>query len=160
MKTSSVQSSKPVQQGYSKTRPTAFLVADSPSQCSQINEYQLTQKGFELDDVERMLQHSDVFSNDKVIGRIIGKSRRTLQRQRNSKQKIHLDAHQSAVAWQYAKIMESAIEVFGNQTLAEQWLAQPCHYLDGETPLDIIDNAMGYQAVEVYLERVRYGVYQ
>ena len=50
--------------------------------------------------------------------------------------------------------------MFGDQQLAEQWLSRPCKYLDGDIPLDVIHNPMGFQAVEDYLERIKYGVYQ
>jgi len=32
--------------------------------------------------------------------------------------------------------------------------------LNGNVPLDVIDNPAGLQAIENYLERIEYGVYQ
>jgi len=84
---------------------------------------------------------------------------RTIQRQ-GSRQPAHLNSQQSAVAFQYAKVLEHAMNVFGTQKLAEEWLGRPCKHLDGDVPLDVIDNPFGFQAVEDYLERIEYGVYQ
>jgi len=93
------------------------------------------------------------------MSRIMGKSSRTTQRQ-GTKQPAHLNSQQSAAACQYAKVLEHAINVFGTQKLAEEWLGRPCKFLDGDVPLDMIDNPVGFQTVEDYLERIEYGVYQ
>lgn len=61
---------------------------------------------------------------------------------------------------QYAKVLDRAINVFGTQKLAEEWLGRPCKYLDGDVPQDVIDNPVRFQAVEGYLERIEHGVYQ
>jgi len=121
--------------------------------------YRLTVKGFDLKDVQNMLAISDLYSTKKIMSRIVGKSIRTIQRQ-GSKQPAHLNSQQSAVAFQYAKVLEHAINVFGTQKLAEEWLGRPCKYLDGDVPLDVIDNPVGFQAIEDYLERIEYGIYQ
>src|SRR3546814_6105491 len=67
---------------------------------------------------------------------------RTIQRQ-GSRQPAHLNSQQSAVAFQYAKVLEHAMNVFGTQKLAEEWLGRPCKHLDGDVPLDVIDNPFG-----------------
>lgn len=141
-------------------RPTEYLLQVDAGQLSQVMVYKLTVKGFELKDVQDMLSTSDLYSTNKVMSRIIGKSIRTLQRQGSSKQPAHLNAQQSAVAFQYAKVLEHAIHVFGTQKLAEEWLGRPCKYLEGDVPLNVIDNPIGFQTVEDYLERIEYGVYQ
>ncbi len=132
-------------------RPTEYLLRNDMDQLSSVMVYRLTIKGFALKDVQDMLSLSDLFSNKKIMSRIVGKSIRTLQRQ-GTRQPALLNAQQSAVAFQYAKVLEHAITVFGTQKLAEEWL--------GDVPLDVIDNPVGFQAVEDYLERVEYGVYQ
>lgn len=141
-------------------KPTEYLLQLDAGQLSQVMVYKLTVKGFELKDVQDMLSISDLYSTNKVMSRIVGKSIRTLQRQGSSKQPAHLNAQQSAVAFQYAKVLEYAIHVFGTQKLAEEWLGRPCKYLEGDVPLDVIDNPIGFQAVEDYLERIEHGVYQ
>lgn len=140
-------------------RPTEYLLRTDSDHLTAVMVYQLTHEGFALKDVQDMLSVSVLYSSNKILSRIVGKSVRTIQRQ-GAKQPAHLNSQQSAVALQYAKVLEHAINVFGNQTLAEQWLAKPCKYLDGNVPLEMIDNPVGFQAVEDYLERIEYGVYQ
>lgn len=60
----------------------------------------------------------------------------------------------------YAKALEHAANVFGSQQLAEDWLRKPCTYLDGQVPLELIDNSQGFKVVEDYLSRIELGVYQ
>lgn len=57
-------------------------------------------------------------------------------------------------------MLDRAIEVFGNQKLALEWMGRPCRYLDGDVPQDVIGNPSRIQAVEAYLERITHGVYQ
>ena len=137
-------------------RPTEYLFQSDADQLSPVMIYRLTVKVFDVKDV---LAISNLYSTKKIMRRIVGKPIRTIQRQ-GSKQPAHLNSQQSAVAFQYAKVLEHAINVFGTQKLAEEWLGRPCKYLDGDAPLDVIDNPMGFQTVEDYLERIEYGVYQ
>lgn len=142
-----------------RRRPTEYLLREDAGQLSPVMVYRLTAKGFDLKDVQAMLALSDLYSTQKIMSRIVGKSVRTLQRQ-GSKQEAHLNSQQSAVAFQFARVLEHAINVFGSQRLAEEWLGRPCKQLDGDVPLDMIDNPVGFQVVEDYLERIEYGVYQ
>tara|TARA_Y100000815_G_C12982117_1_gene364591 strand:- start:168 stop:542 length:375 start_codon:yes stop_codon:yes gene_type:complete len=122
--------------------------------------YKLTAEGFEMKDVQDMLSISDLYSAEKVLTRIVGKSARTIQRQSKGNQTVRLSSVQSAVAFQFATLLERATKVFGTQMLAEEWLGRPCRYLEGEIPLDVVSNPVGFQVVNDCLERIEYGVYQ
>ncbi|MNL39960.1 hypothetical protein D3C87_1622710 [compost metagenome] len=60
----------------------------------------------------------------------------------------------------YAQTLKHAINVFGNQQLAKDWLKRPCKCLEGNIPLELIGNLHGFQKVENYLNRIEHGVYQ
>lgn len=141
-------------------KPTECLLGCDPGLLSPVMVYQQTAKGFKLKAVQEMLLTSDLYSAKQILLRILGKSARTIQRQGSSKQTVRLNCQQSAVALQYAWVLEHAIRVFGTQKLAEGWLGQPCKCLDGEVPLDIVANPVGFQVVDDYLARIEYGVYQ
>lgn len=119
-----------------------------------------TQEGFYLSDVREMLSGSKLYMEHGLLERITGKSVRTVQRLAKEAQPIRLNRQQSTVAFQYAQALEHATEVFGSQSLAEDWLEKPCKYLDGHAPLELIDNSLGFQVVEDYLSRIEHGVYQ
>ncbi len=102
---------------------------------------------------------SCLYSTKRIMSRIMSKSSRKIKRQ-GIKKPAHLNSQQSAMALHHAKVLEHAINVFGNQKLAEEWLGRPCKYLNDNVPLEVIDNPAGLQAIEDYLERIEYGVYQ
>jgi putative toxin-antitoxin system antitoxin component (TIGR02293 family) len=138
--------------------PTERLTGTKIEQLSELDIYQLAKQGFVLSNVRAMLSASELYSSVKVMNRIVPKSSRA--RQTTGGEPPRLGAQQSAVAFQFAKALEHAITVFGSQKLAEGWLDRPCRHLAGNVPLDLIDNVLGFQIVEAYLERVELGVYQ
>lgn len=140
-------------------KPTQLLLSADMSELTSITVYQRTSEGFAWKNVKEMLHASGLYTNNKILSKITGKSVRTVQRLGNNGAE-RLTPHQSAVAYQYAKVLEHAIDVFGNQELAERWLSQPCKFLQDNVPLDMIDNPVGFQTVEDYLTRMDYGVYQ
>ena len=121
---------------------------------------QYTQEGFDLNDVRDMLSTSKLYMEYGLVQRITGKSVRTVQRLAKETKPVRLNQQQSTIAFQYAHALEHAINVFGDQLLAEDWLRKPCKYLEGNIPLELIDNSLGFQVVEDYLTRIEHGVYQ
>jgi len=119
-----------------------------------------TQEGFSLSDVRDMLSTSKLYMEHDLLQRITGKSIRTVQRLTKDAQPIRLNQQQSTIAFQFAHTLEHATHVFGSQPFAEDWLGKPCKYLDGQVPLELIDNSLGFQVVEDYLTRIEHGVYQ
>jgi len=120
--------------------------------------YHAVQAGFPLADVLRMVNTSEAFRRGGVLAKIIGASDRTLARRLQEPARM-LSAEQSTRALCYAETMEKATDVLGSRALAEQWLVQPARGLDGEAPLDLIANAVGFELVNDFLTRMDYGVY-
>lgn len=139
---------------------TDCLLRSDAGDLSPVMVYRLIAKGFELKNVREMLSMSVLYSTNKILSRVMGLSVRTLQRRACSNPSMRLTSQQSTVAFQYARVLDQATSVFGTQVKAEDWLSRSCNFLDGKVPLDVIDNAIGFQAVAQYLERIEYGVYQ
>jgi putative toxin-antitoxin system antitoxin component (TIGR02293 family) len=70
-----------------------------------------------------------------------------------------LSPEQSTRAFYYAEVLEKATDVLGSRELAERWMVKPARGLDGEMPIDLIANSVGYELVTDFLTRVEYGVY-
>lgn len=70
-----------------------------------------------------------------------------------------LNAHRSAVEFQYAWELEQAITIGGSHPLVEARLGRPCRHLEGYVPLDMVESAGSFPAVESYLQRVELGTY-
>ncbi|WP_080899375.1 antitoxin Xre/MbcA/ParS toxin-binding domain-containing protein [Pseudomonas amygdali] len=140
--------------------PTECLTKGHIGRLSSSGVVSLILCGFEINDVLVMISMSNLYSQPQVTERILGNTIRSMRRQLNRDNSVRLSAHQSAVAFQYAEMLERASGVFGEQASAEDWLSRPCPYLDGLTPLDLIDNAIGFRVVKDYLDRVELGIYQ
>jgi putative toxin-antitoxin system antitoxin component (TIGR02293 family) len=70
-----------------------------------------------------------------------------------------LTPEQSARALYYAEALEKAQAVFGTRELAENWMTKPARGLDGESPIDLLSNPVGYELVTDFLHRIEYGIY-
>lgn len=136
--------------------PTDCLTQIKTEHLSQLNIFLLVKDGFALQDVRAMVSISKLYASSKVIDRILGKSKP----HKTDDGSLRLNASQSAIAFQFAKVLEQAAKVFGSLPLAEEWLQKPCRHLAGLVPLTLVDNPLGYRAIEDYLGRVELGVYQ
>ena len=88
----------------------------------------------------------------------VGMSMRTFQR-RKSAPASPLSMEQSARTWKFAQILAKAIEIFGSQEEAEQWMLRPAIGLDQHKPIDLLATPAGSEVVQDFLERLEYGVY-
>lgn len=120
--------------------------------------YRAVRNGFPLQSVIDMIEHSDVYKRFGVLSRIVGASDRTLARRLKSPEEV-LTSEQSTRALYYAEVLEKATDVLGSRELAEQWMVKPARGLDGEMPIDLISNSVGYELVTDFLTRIEYGVY-
>lgn len=138
--------------------PTRCLT-QSDHELDLLGIYELAKTGFTLESVQAMVSSSDLYASMHVLKRIM--RRPSAKRQRGAHgAAARLSSEQSAVAYQFAKVLEHATSTFGSQHRAEEWLSRPCRYLADHVPLDLVDDALGFLAVESYLERVELGVYQ
>ncbi|WP_238739689.1 MbcA/ParS/Xre antitoxin family protein [Pseudomonas putida] len=106
-----------------------------------------------------MVSTSKLYASSKVIERIVGKPRHK-KIGKNDDGAFRLNAFQSAVAFQFARVLEHATTVFGSLQLAEEWLQKPCRHLADLIPLTLVDNPVGFRVIEDYLGRVEFGIYQ
>lgn len=141
-------------------KPTEHLTHARIEELSELHVFLLVREGFALTDVQAMIALSELYSSSKLIERITGKPSRPKQGKVAESTTDRLSPIQSAIAFQYAKVLEHATTVFGTLRLAEEWLAKPCRRLDNQSPLDLAGNPVGFQVIENYLERIELGVYQ
>ncbi len=120
--------------------------------------YRAVKNGFPLQSVLNMIENSTVYKQCGVLSKIVGASDRTLARRLKTPNEA-LTPEQSTRALNYAEVLEKATDVLGSRELAEQWMIKPARGLDGETPIDLISNSVGYELVTDFLTRIEYGVY-
>ncbi|MFW9078619.1 antitoxin Xre/MbcA/ParS toxin-binding domain-containing protein [Pseudomonas sp. P2757] len=119
-----------------------------------------TREGFDLRDVVNMISTSELYRESELVQLITEKSVRTVRRLLNSAEPTRLSRQQSMIAFQYAHALESATEVFHDQARAEEWMNKDTKWLNGYRPVELIESSLGYQSVDAYLHRMKYGVYQ
>ena len=120
--------------------------------------FRATQLGFSLGAVIELVESVEAFKRYNVLAKIVGFSERTLAR-RLKNQEQALTPEQSARALHYAQVLEKAEAVLGSRALAEEWMTQPALGLDGEVPIDLLANPVGYELVTDFLHRLEFGVY-
>lgn len=108
-------SAQKIKSTLSARTPTEYLTRTKIEQLSQLSIYLLAKEGFALEDVESMISISALYSSTKVMKRIVRKSGRASQQHSGCEEPPRLSAQQSAVAFQFAKIVEHATSVFGSQ---------------------------------------------
>ena len=57
------------------------------------------------------------------------------------------------------RLAEHGVDVFEDQDKFNRWLRRPLALLDGQSPLELLDTASGFQVVDELLGRIEYGVY-
>lgn len=97
-------------------------------------------------------------TRSESLEKAVGISLRTYQRRKDAPDRP-LSPEQSGRAWKFAEILGRAIELFGSQAEAEQWLEQPAMALDQRRPIDLLSTPAGVETVEDHLTRLEYGVY-
>ncbi|WP_260961025.1 type II RES/Xre toxin-antitoxin system antitoxin [Pseudomonas citri] len=147
-----------VMPGSSSVPPmVAVLLADKDSD-DRMEIYRAVKRGFPLRWVLNMIENSAVYKQSGVLSKIVGASDRTLARRLKTPDEA-LTPEQSTRALNYAEVLEKATDVLGSRELAEQWMVKPARGLDGEIPIDLISNSVGYELVTDFLTRIEYGVY-
>ncbi len=149
---------KVMMQGSSHVPPMVAILLSGKDSDDRMEIYRAVRKGFSLQSVLNMVENSEVYKRRGVLSKIVGTSERTLARRLKAPNEV-LTAEQSTRALNYAEVLEKATAVLGSRELAEQWMAKPARGLDGETPIDLISNSVGYELVTDFLTRIEYGVY-
>ncbi|MCO8311837.1 type II RES/Xre toxin-antitoxin system antitoxin [Pseudomonas mandelii] len=144
--------------GSSRVPPMVAVLLSGKNSDDRMEIYRAVKNGFPLQSVLDMIENSEVYKQRGVLSKIVGASDRTLARRLKTPNEA-LTAEQSTRALNYAEVLEKATEVLGSRELAEQWMVKPARGLDGEIPIDLISNSVGYELVTDFLTRIEYGVY-
>lgn len=105
----------------------------------------------ELDDLQAAL---DVPKG--ALADMLGISKATLHRRKMGQL---LGPAESERVVRFARLMGRAVEVFGSETAARQWLNAPQRGLGGAVPLHFARTEVGAREVEDLLGRIEFGVY-
>ncbi len=125
---------------------------------SALDAHELLLHGLPASALEHLVGNLVVMGRNESLEKAVGMSLRTWQRRKDAPSKP-LSQEQSGRAWKFAEILSKAIDVFGSQVEAEQWLERPAVGLDQRRPIDLLGTPAGVELVEDHLDRLEYGVY-
>jgi putative toxin-antitoxin system antitoxin component (TIGR02293 family) len=104
----------------------------------------------------KLTQLAQLLAVDRVVLlRILGVSERTIQRKHVLSERLSPAA--SDRLSRIDRIYTLAVEVFGDDDKAAQWLKRPSRALANELPLKLLDTDAGTQQVERELRQIQYG---
>lgn len=125
----------------------------------RLSVYELSEKGFALEDVIRFVTSVGLFKDKQVLANIIGMSARTLhQRVKNPGER--LAPEQSVRALRFAEVLTNAQNILGRREEAERWMIEPSMWLAGHAPINLLMNPADYELLANFMNRMEYGVYQ
>ncbi|UMZ11904.1 DUF2384 domain-containing protein [Pseudomonas sp. MPFS] len=154
-----LSSSHPDGTASPRLTPSQSLFQSDPDELGAVAIYLRIAKGFDFSNAQALLRES-TSQSQQIMSDLLGVPVRIWHTQRGKKSSRKLTPGQSALMYQYAKLLELAEAIFGSRLSAEQWLCSPCRHLDHTAPMTMINNAIGYQTAVDYLKRIRHGVYQ
>ena len=127
---------------------------------SRLEAHDLIQKGLPGYALRRLVTHVAILRapHHGSLEKAVGISLRTYQRRKDAPDRP-LSPEQSGRTWKFAEILGRAIELFGSQPDAEEWLERPAMALEQRKPIDLLSTPAGVESVEDHLTRLEYGVY-
>jgi putative toxin-antitoxin system antitoxin component (TIGR02293 family) len=127
---------------------------------SRLEAHDLLQEGLPGHALEHLVSSVGILlvPHHGSLEKAVGISLRTYQRRKDALDK-KLSPEQSGRTWKFAEILGRAIELFGSQSAAEEWLERPAMALDQRKPIDLLSTPAGVESVEDHLTRLEYGVY-
>lgn len=93
---------------------------------------------------------------DDEFANYLGISLRTLQRKRNSRERLSIT--EGDRLYRMARIFALTISVLEDEEMAKRWLHRPQRGLGGRVPIEVIQTEAGGQEVEDLLEKIEFGV--
>lgn len=126
---------------------------------TRLDAHAMILSGFPGDALVHLSENVAIIRTPEAFQKALGVSLRTLQRHKKESASKKLSQEQSGRAWKFAEILEKAVEVFGTQAAAEEFLERPAIGLNQHRPIDLLTTPAGVELVETHLERIKYGVY-
>ncbi|URD45478.1 DUF2384 domain-containing protein (plasmid) [Pseudomonas sp. BYT-5] len=136
-----------------------ILVSRSSTAESQEAVRTLLGEGFPLAGLIRTVEEMGCSEQRLLISRAVGVSDRTFRRWLANPAK-HLTYDQCVQALRSACAHAKAQAVFGSTKLSEQWLTKPAMGLDGQRPIDLLEDQDSFELLADFLGRLEYCVYQ
>jgi putative toxin-antitoxin system antitoxin component (TIGR02293 family) len=111
-------------------------------------------QGLPTDSFDQLRKRLNISGN--ALAKIVQIPKRTLDRRRATGR---LTTDESERIVRIAQVYDMAVEVFGSQKKAENWLKKPARGLGGKIPLEYADTNLGAHEVINLLGRIDHGIF-
>lgn len=125
-----------------------------PSDTQTIDWIQLARKGVSKQFVQEVQDRMQL--SQKELANLLHLTPRTIQRM---KEDALLSPAASGHLLELARLYRRAVEVLGNEEVANQWLRTSVTALGGVQPVSLLDTPVGIQWVMTILGRIEHGIY-
>jgi putative toxin-antitoxin system antitoxin component (TIGR02293 family) len=109
-------------------------------------------QGFPTESLDVMAGHLKI--DRLVLLRVLGISERTVQRKHQLAERLSPSASDRLA--RIDRIFDLAVEVFGGEDKAAEWLKRSSRPLGNEAPIELLDTDAGAQEVERELRQIEY----
>jgi putative toxin-antitoxin system antitoxin component (TIGR02293 family) len=135
-------------------RIAGLLTVPGKHASTGIEAHQAIKKGIKIKDADFLKKRLGI--SDKEMAAFLGTSTATLQRKRRRQEAISFV--QGDRLYRMARVLAKAVQLFGDNKMAVDWLKTPRRGLGGKIPLDLMETEAGAQEVEDLIGRLRHGV--
>jgi putative toxin-antitoxin system antitoxin component (TIGR02293 family) len=111
-------------------------------------------EGLPYDSMKKASMHMDI--KGRKMSALLSSSARTIVRRKSANRLNQAESDRLA---RLARITALAEEVFEDKDSALRWLHKPNRYLDGRSPLDLMETDPGAEEIRQMLGRIDAGVY-
>ena len=123
--------------------------------CSEFDIISLSNEGITKASLDALIGHLGI-SKKAFSENILDASVKTLERKKSTDR---LDKHTSSLIIEIAKVVEHAIDVFGDEDKVKRWLSAPNRALNNTKPIDLFYIPTGLNMVNTILGRIEEGIY-
>jgi putative toxin-antitoxin system antitoxin component (TIGR02293 family) len=116
--------------------------------------HEAIKKGIKIKDADFLKKRLGI--SDKEMAAFLGTSPATLQRKRQRQEAISFV--QGDRLYRMARVLAKAVQLFGDNKMAVDWLKTSRRGLGGRIPLDLMETEAGAQEVEDLIGRLQHGV--
>jgi len=122
---------------------------------SEFDIISLSNEGITKASLDALIGHLGI-SKKAFSENILDASVKTLERKKSTDR---LDKHTSSLVIEIAKVVEHAIDVFGDEEKVKRWINAPNRALNNTKPIDLFYIPTGLNMVNTILGRIEEGIY-
>ncbi len=127
---------------------------------NHLDVHNLIARGFPKLVLRTLVENVHFLQDEDSLRKAIGISKRTYSREtRPTAKSALLTREQSGRIWKFTEVLVKAVNVFGSQKRAEQWMEEPAYGLELQRPIDLVSTPAGIEMVEAYLDQIEHGVF-